>query len=134
MASPIRCSVPLGGRSTPSGRGTVIRLPIVIVLAGLFVFAGTYPLSAQRARDVTFEERVACQEAIERVYYSHQIRATKPFEEAVPRNVLENKVRTYLRQSMALEELWDCDDPDCTGVPPCPLLKSSGDDKIDLPS
>src|SRR5262249_8907350 len=45
-------------------------------------------------------------EAIERVYYSHQIGVTKPFEEAVPRGVLERKVQTYLKQCVALEELW----------------------------
>jgi HYR domain-containing protein len=59
------------------------------------------------ARDLTFEERVAAQEAIERVYYSHQIGATQPFEEAVPREVLESKVRTYLKQSAALEQYWN---------------------------
>jgi len=58
------------------------------------------------ARDLTFEERVAAQEAIERVYYSHQIGATKPFEEAVPRQLLEQKVRTYLEESVALDRTW----------------------------
>ena len=36
------------------------------------------------ARDLTFEDRIKAQEAIERVYYAHQIGATRPFEEAVP--------------------------------------------------
>jgi len=58
------------------------------------------------ARDLTFEDRVNAQEATERVYYSHQIGATKPFEEAMPRAVLEWKVRTYLRESVALETYW----------------------------
>src|SRR5712671_641023 len=58
------------------------------------------------ARDLTFEDRVNAQEAIERVYYSHQIGATKPFEEAVPRAVLEDRVRTYLKESVALETYW----------------------------
>ncbi len=57
-------------------------------------------------RELTFQERIDCQRAIERVYYSHQIRATRPFEEAVPEELLERKVRTYLRQSVALDELW----------------------------
>jgi N-acetylneuraminic acid mutarotase len=56
---------------------------------------------------LTFEERVKAQEAIERVYYSHQIGARRPFEEAVPREVLEKKVRTYLKQSMALARIWN---------------------------
>lgn len=55
---------------------------------------------------LSFEDRVACQEAIERVYYSHQIGATRPFEEAVSRPVIEKKVRTYLQQSLALQWWW----------------------------
>ena len=58
------------------------------------------------ARDLTFEDRVNAQEAIERVYYSHQLGATKPFEEAVRREVLEQKVRTYLNESVVLETNW----------------------------
>ncbi len=57
-------------------------------------------------RTLTFEDRVAAQGAIDRVYYSHQIGATRPFEEAVPRTVLEEKVRRYLKQSVALEKFW----------------------------
>ncbi len=59
------------------------------------------------ARDLTFGERVKAQEAIERVYYSHQLDAKGAFEEAVPREVLEKKVRTYLAQSAALESYWN---------------------------
>src|SRR5262249_1165859 len=50
--------------------------------------------------------RVKAQEAIERVYYSHQIGATKPFEQAVPRSLLEKKVRLYLSESVALDRVW----------------------------
>jgi hypothetical protein len=55
--------------------------------------------SVALARDLTFDERVDSQEAIERVRYAHRIGATKPFEKAVPRAVLEWKVREYLRLS-----------------------------------
>ena len=65
------------------------------------------PFGAARAADLTFEERVAAQEAIERVRYAHQIGATLPFETAVPRAVLEGKVRTYLDQSAALARGWN---------------------------
>ena len=58
------------------------------------------------ARDLTFEERVAAQAAIDRTYHSHQIGAVRPFAEAVPRAVLEAKVTRYLRQTVALETLW----------------------------
>jgi len=57
-------------------------------------------------RDLTFEERVAAQRAIERVYYEHQIGASRPFEEAVPDTVIRGKVETYLEQSLALERRW----------------------------
>jgi len=58
------------------------------------------------ARPLTFEERVSAQEAIERVYYSGQIGATVSFEAAVPRDLLERKVRAYLEKSAALEAIW----------------------------
>ncbi len=57
-------------------------------------------------RELTFEERVKAQEAIERVYYSHQIGVTESFDEVVPRAVLEKKVHTYLKESVALETFW----------------------------
>ncbi len=63
-------------------------------------------LPQAHARDLTFARRVKAQEAIERVYYSHQIGATGPFENALPRSVLEAKVRRYLGQGVALEEFW----------------------------
>jgi hypothetical protein len=66
----------------------------------------TLPPAPSRARTLSFADRVRAQEAIERVYYSHQIGATKPFEEAVPRAVIEAKVRRYLEESAALETFW----------------------------
>jgi N-acetylneuraminic acid mutarotase len=73
-------------------------------LAALLAF-GTV-VTTVSARQLSFEERVNAQEAIERVYYSHQIGATRPFEEAVPRALLERKVETYLAESLALERFW----------------------------
>src|SRR5262249_17308605 len=58
------------------------------------------------ARDLTFEQRIEAQAAIERVRYQHQIDATLPFEQAVPRSVIERKVRDSLKQSLALEKYW----------------------------
>jgi N-acetylneuraminic acid mutarotase len=55
---------------------------------------------------LTFEDRVAAEAAIEGVSYRHQVGATKSFEDAVPRSVLDAKVRTYLQQSLALETFW----------------------------
>ncbi len=73
----------------------------VAVLAMLLVLMTVLP--TVQARDLTFEERVEAQTAIERVYHSHRIAATLPFERAVPRSVIEEKVRRYLQQSAALE-------------------------------
>ena len=58
------------------------------------------------AGDLTFEDRVEAQKAIERIYYAHQQGASRPFEVAVPRSVLEDKVRTYLAESVLLETYW----------------------------
>ena len=70
--------------------------------------ASLFPATAAPAprRTLTFEERVRAQERIERVYYAHQIGATQPFEEAVPRSLLESRVSRSLRQSVALERYW----------------------------
>ena len=35
-------------------------------------------------REISFQQRVEAQDAIKRVYYSHQIDARRTFEEAVP--------------------------------------------------
>lgn len=67
---------------------------------------GALPQTTHQTRRLTFEERVRAQEAIERIYYSHQISATRSFEQAITQTVLEQKVRTYLKQSLALERLW----------------------------
>jgi len=76
------------------------RVPMLVATSLLSV-------SAVQARELTFAERVQAQEAIERVYYAHQIGVTLPFQEAVPHEVLDSKVRTYLKQSLALERIWD---------------------------
>src|SRR5262245_42717086 len=59
-----------------------------------------------QVRTLTFADRARSQEAIERVYYSHQIGATRDFDEAMPRSRIEAKVRTYLEESAALREIW----------------------------
>jgi len=62
--------------------------------------------ASANARELSLEDRLEAQAAIERVYYSHQVGTTKPFEEAVPRQLLEKKVSTYLKQSAALDQYW----------------------------
>jgi len=61
---------------------------------------------------LTFEDRVKAQEAIERVYYNHRIWPKKnpqpkpPFEQMVPRSVIEAKVTDYLKKCNALDKYW----------------------------
>jgi hypothetical protein len=81
------------------------KMPLGILAALIAACAITH--SVAQSRELTFDDRIAAQEAIERVYYSHQIGATEPFEEAMPRAVLRQKVETYMKQSAALEEYWN---------------------------
>ena len=77
---------------------------IPLCLLGLVAMGGT--LSHAADPGLTFEDRVRAQEAIDRVYYSHQLGATRPFDEVDPRAAIEAKVRLYLRQTHALEVFW----------------------------
>src|SRR5262245_33747286 len=70
-------------------------------LAGLLIFC-----SPAAAAHLTFQDRVRAEEALARVRYAQQVGATAPFEEAVPREVLEQRVREALAYSRALERLW----------------------------
>ncbi len=81
------------------GRYLLLAVASTICL-GAFVGVDAAP------RELGFEDRVRAQEALERVYYSHQVGATTPFEDAVPKALLERKVRTYLKETAALEEFW----------------------------
>src|SRR5438093_9112726 len=80
-------------------------MALAAIIAAFFSAPWTTAHAVQ-PRQLTLEDRIRAQEAIERVYYAHQIGATKPFEEAVPHEVLERKVRTYLKQTVALERFW----------------------------
>jgi hypothetical protein len=77
-----------------------------LIPAGMLLSIAATFATPSGERTLTFEDRVKAQEAIERVYYSHQIGATDSFETAVPRAVLERKVHTYLDQTAALRRYW----------------------------
>src|SRR5262245_24381080 len=74
----------------------------VVLLA---VYGNSTPASADRS--LTLQERIEAQRVIECVYHAHVIGDTRPFELAVSTDLLERKVRTYLKQSVALDRLWD---------------------------
>src|SRR5262249_41366985 len=72
----------------------------VIAVAALVVAC------AAEARTMSFEDRVKGEEAIERLYYAHQVGARTPFDEAVSRAMVEGRVLKYLKESVALKRFW----------------------------
>jgi hypothetical protein len=83
-----------------------------IVSGMLLTFFRPQPPEKASERTLTFSERVACQRAIEEVYWRHRIwpkdrRDPKPSLDAVMSQAqLEKKVADYLRKSQALEDDW----------------------------
>ena len=65
----------------------------------------TASAAVAHGHELTFDDRVAVQEAIERAYYSHQIGAERSFEEAVPRDLLERKVVRHRLPLQLVKEL-----------------------------
>jgi len=61
-------------------------------LCCIVLFAAlSFEPASPRDADVTFEQRLKAQRIIEKLYYSHQIGATRPFDEAVPRSCFAKK-------------------------------------------
>jgi len=79
------------------------RARVLAFAAIFFCIASTTGLSASQGQETTFQQRVEAQRAIDRIYYAHQEGSTEPFEKAVPGSVSEKKVRTYRKQSVALD-------------------------------
>ena len=92
--------------SRPATGSTLYALLPLVLGASLSVSFAAPPSPTAPRPGLTFTERVRAQETIERVLYGHQIGASEPFAQAVPRSLLESRVRTYLRQSLALEHHW----------------------------
>ena len=72
----------------------------------------TIPSPALAARDLTLEERVEAQRAIEEVYWKHRIWPDEnpgpkpPLAELLPESALRTRVEDYLRKSNLLAERW----------------------------
>ena len=66
----------------------------------------------RRKQTLTFADRVACQRAIEEVYWQHRIwpaangRPKPPLDRVMSHEAIEKKVEDYLRNSQALEDYW----------------------------
>ena len=96
----VRGMLPLTGGSMGKCTNLAAGCVFLTLAAGIAVSA------AAESSDLGFAQRLRAQEAIERFYYSHQTGATRPFEQVFTRERLERKVRTYLEQSVALEQIW----------------------------
>jgi hypothetical protein len=83
--------------------------PWVVLLVAASVFSG---IAAAPARELTFEQRVAAQEAVEQVYWNHRIwpkenaGAKPPLSSVMPGEAIRAKVSDYLRKSNAIETWW----------------------------
>jgi hypothetical protein len=84
----------------------------IVTLSVLTAVALAFPASAS-ARTLTIEERVAAQRAIEEVYVNHRDwpssnpEARSALASAVPDMVVRAKVDRFLRESAALDRMWD---------------------------
>ena len=63
--------------------------------------------AGDQTQTLTFEQRVAAERAILAVYHSHQLGSYRSLDEVATREFLEKRVRTYLKQSVALETVWN---------------------------
>jgi N-acetylneuraminic acid mutarotase len=77
-----------------------------LFVAGLVFGASSSVATLCAVPSLDFRQRLGAQEAIERYYHAHQIGDTRSFEQAVPRSILQDRVQTYLKESVALERFW----------------------------
>jgi N-acetylneuraminic acid mutarotase len=77
-----------------------------LLSGGVFATLALFTATLAHGRELTFQDRARAEEAILRVYYAHQVGATRAFDEAVPRAVIEDRVRRYLVESAALQRFW----------------------------
>ncbi len=74
---------------------------------------GFFTSTAYGARELSLDERVAAQTAVERVYWRHRIwpqdnpGPKPPLERGMTERAIRAKVETYLRESNALEKFWN---------------------------
>jgi hypothetical protein len=86
------------------------RKPVSWIAIAGFLAVATFALWGRGP--LSFEERVKAQEAIERVYYNHRTwpkenpQPKPPFEQMVPKAVIEAKVTDYLKKCAALDKYW----------------------------
>src|SRR5436190_16175673 len=85
---------------------------MMMVVAVAAIVVGVSAASSAGARDLTFEDRVAAQKAIEQVYWKHRIwpkenSGGKPSLSAVMSDeAIRAKVEQYLKESNVLATVW----------------------------
>ena len=81
-------------------------MPKRLLGCALVVGAISATFAPVAARELSFDERVRAEAAILRVYHAHTLGSPPPFEQVYPRELLESRVRRYLRLSLLLEQQW----------------------------
>ena len=77
----------------------------VLAFTGFALATADSAIADAQKTSLSFEQRVEAMRAIESVYNRHRDFA-RPLDEVLPRAALETRVRTYLKQSAALREIW----------------------------
>ena len=77
----------------------------------LWLLMGLAAATPTVAQNLSLEDRVACQRAIDNVYWRHRSQAggtpRLAFEQAVPASVSRRKAEDVVRKSVALAQWWD---------------------------
>ncbi|MBI3478463.1 MAG: cadherin-like domain-containing protein [Acidobacteria bacterium] len=90
-----------------------LRVPVQRLMFALLITVCSSAQSLPVAtRQVSLGERIACQSAIEQVYWQHRVAPgvagpTLSFAEAVPREVIDRKAEDAVLESMALQRFWN---------------------------
>jgi N-acetylneuraminic acid mutarotase len=86
----------------------VYRFVVLLIAAAAIVMPSSPTLADESApRELSFDDRVNAQMAIERVYLEHRMDSTRTLQTAAMREAISAKVRSYLVRSLALEFYWN---------------------------
>src|SRR5512134_3164289 len=82
------------------------RIRSAAILAA-FLLGGAAAAQAAPASAVTLDEGIRCQEALERVYWTHRSKGQgRSFEQAVPRTLLRRSAEDAVLKTEALRRFW----------------------------
>jgi N-acetylneuraminic acid mutarotase len=97
--------MPRGGRVRLHVSISSLRARTLVMCAafGLLVFRSA---EVAAAPNLTFKDRLAAQETLERISHAHMLGQPSSFHEIYPPTLTEARVRDYLRMSAALQSYW----------------------------